>query len=284
MIADTSATPIDGEPTKAAGTVIDATGVGTVAWTEPGNARAADGSYATATHAESETKETHYLKATNFGFGIPATATVRGILVGVSRKSGSSFPQIPAAHDARARIVQGGVIKEAQDKALETPWDRNLQTQYYGGASDLWGQTWTPAQINSSEFGFALAVALPFMEVPFIGPKTRAIAEVDSIIITVAYAESSNENRVCFASRSVEFTDSGVRRQHVTDEVWGDAPAPIGMHLKAPAPGQAGRDARLLVVPSVGDFAARADAANVKLAAKVSYRPGYLHAREAAEG
>jgi hypothetical protein len=101
--------------------------------------------------------------------------------------------------------------------------------------------------------------------------------------VFLSNSEGSDESRVCFGGRSVEFTDTGVRRQQPTDEVWGDVPAPAGTLLKAPAPGEAGQDARLMVAPTVGDFATRADSAAIRARVKFSYRPGYLFAREATD-
>jgi hypothetical protein len=98
----------------------------------------------------------------------------------------------------------------------------------------------------------------------------------------VAYSEGGNENRICFAGRAVEFSDTGVRRQHVTDGVWGDL-VEDGFLPYAPPSGQAGKPVRVLVIPTVGDFGERTDSAAADLSAKVTYRPAYLFAREAAE-
>jgi hypothetical protein len=252
-VADASETPIDGEPTKAPGTVADETGVGTVAWTiSEGGGTAILGT----------TVLSHYLKATNFGFAIPS-ATILGIGLTLHLEGSS-----PLILDNRIRIVKGGAIKETVDHARSGPWELMRE---YGGLGDLWGQAWTAADINSSGFGIAISAE---------GAGSGQTARVKLISMTVAYAESSDVNRICIASRSIEFSDNGIRRQHPTDEVWGDL-VEEGFLPYAPAPGQTGQPMRALIVPSVGDFAARADAATVKPNAKVFYRPGYLFAREA---
>ena len=35
-------------------------------------------------------------------------------------------------------------------------WGAHDQTDSFGGASDLWGRSWTPADVNDSGFGVAL--------------------------------------------------------------------------------------------------------------------------------
>lgn len=265
-VADASESTIDGEPSKAPGTVEDATGVGTVAWSNPEKAKVEDESCAVAESAE--TKISHFLKATNFGFAIPVGASIRSIEARYRRKTSG------VVKDAHVRIVKGGAIQATVDRSGAKIWSNTFRIDTFGGSADLWGQTWAVSDINSSGFGIALsAEVLHTLTV-------TSVAEVDLVTLVVAYSEGGNENRVCFASRSMQFADLGISRQHVTDEAWGDVPAPEGMLLKAPAPGQAGQDARLLVIPTVGDLAARPDSASVKAAASVGYRPGYLFSRE----
>src|SRR5439155_1300364 len=65
---------------SAAGTCADATGIGTVAWTNASRAQASDNSYATAAFTASG-QASHYLKCTDFGFTIPSNGTIAGIQV-----------------------------------------------------------------------------------------------------------------------------------------------------------------------------------------------------------
>jgi hypothetical protein len=51
----------------------------------------------------------------------------------------------------------------------------------YGSSTDLWGTTWTPADINAAGFGAALAVT----EISSRGANETA--HVDHITITVHY-------------------------------------------------------------------------------------------------
>lgn len=265
-VSDTSPAPSSGAPTAAPGKAEDATGTGTVAWQIPGEL----GGYAEAALQQKAGEEaSHYLKATQFGFALPESAIILGIVASVKRRVGSAGG--PGVSDHSVKLVKAGAVG-GTDHVGAGEWTNTDVVATYGSSADLWGLTWTRAQINESGFGVAISAQ---------STATRH-ARIDAITITVYYAESANsETHICFATRSIDFTDSGVRRQHLTEEVWGDVPAPEGMLLKAPAPGQAGQSGRLLAIPSVGDLATRADSASVKLAATVSYRPGYLFAREA---
>jgi len=66
------------------GTLADDAAVGAVAWTNPGNAASSDNAYAV--FSTSGVQQSHYLKATNFGFSIPAGATIDGVAVSIERK------------------------------------------------------------------------------------------------------------------------------------------------------------------------------------------------------
>jgi hypothetical protein len=100
--------------------------------------------------------ESQYLTATDFGFSIPANATITGIEVAVSKVTPVNA-EPGTLFDLAVRIVKGGVIGSA-DRSDLTAWPNPAQTITHGGASDLWGKTWTPADINAGDFGFAIAV------------------------------------------------------------------------------------------------------------------------------
>lgn len=67
---------------RTAGTLADDSAVGTITWTTPENADDSDDTYATAAVGTS-----HYLKATNYGFNIPTSATITGVRVSVERSA-----------------------------------------------------------------------------------------------------------------------------------------------------------------------------------------------------
>ncbi|MBC7856903.1 MAG: hypothetical protein IAF94_26025 [Pirellulaceae bacterium] len=152
------------------GTLANDASIGFSSWTNTGNAAASDNSYST--NNVGPTFQTNYLKATNFGFSIPAGATIDGIVVEIERKeSGANI-----ARDNRVRIVKGGTIGST-DKASGTEWPTSDAYATYGSSSDLWGATWTASDINASNFGVVLSV---------LGLGTGT-ASVDHFRITVYY-------------------------------------------------------------------------------------------------
>ena len=229
---------LDGLPVKLPGTVADAAGVGTVTWSNPGNAKIEDGSRATAKLGTGVVS--HYLKATNFGFAIPPGSDIAGIGAVVRRRCETNG----VIYDKRVRIVKGGVIKEAQDKAnLQTAWWLPFGTSY-GGQHDLWGESWTASDINASEFGIALAAE-------HIGGSGEPLAEVDVIELLVAYYESGGASSLCFASRAIELRSDGAFRQALGDDVWGSQ-VPDGF-LPYATPGSSdGLTQRTILYPLAG--------------------------------
>lgn len=153
----------------------EAHGTSTVAWTSPGNAAAQDDVYASANVTAADVTE--YLKATGFGFAIPAGANVDGIQVEVERYASAS-PN--GAEDELVHIVKGGTVQTAANRATATDWPAGADTDTYassGGPTDLWGVAWDASDINAAGFGAAIAaVGLASVQV-----------EIDHVRITVYY-------------------------------------------------------------------------------------------------
>lgn len=156
-----------------AGTGADDSAFGSVTWSNPGNITALDNVYATASLSTSTFS--HYLKATNFGFSIPVDATIDGIVVEIERKSSVGS----AVNDNRIRIVKGGVVGTT-DRSAGAAWPTTETIASFGSSSDLWGETWTAADINASNFGVVFAA---------VGTMA-ATASVDIKQITVYFTEA----------------------------------------------------------------------------------------------
>jgi hypothetical protein len=149
---------------KFPGTGADDATVGTIAWTNPGNITALDASTADATLSFGQTS--HYLKATNFGFAIPAGATITGVLV--THLLGSLGSTIVKNS---IKLVKGGVISGSEGTT-------NSSTSF-GGATDMWGLSLTSADINAANFG---VVYSGFGR--YVGSSTL---KLDAVTITVYY-------------------------------------------------------------------------------------------------
>lgn len=158
-------------PTAGANTA----GIGTIAWATPGAVTAADATPATADGGPGG-GTSNYLVASGFGFAIPAGATVTGIVVEWLRKYTGG-----GAADAAARIVKTAV--GAADRSAAAAWPFSYTYAAFGGVSDLWGETWAPADVNAAAFGAALAAT--------VNPTTTA--EVDYCRVTVYYTPAGGE-------------------------------------------------------------------------------------------
>lgn len=82
------------------------------------------------------------------------------------------------ARDNRVRIVKGGTIGST-DKASASEWPTSDAYATYGADDDLWGETWTVADINSTGFGVAISAL-------GLGSGT---ASIDHIRVTVYFLE-----------------------------------------------------------------------------------------------
>lgn len=164
--------------TQIAGAGADDASVGTIAWANPGNITADDGTNAVAA-GMNNSEISHYLVSSSHGFSIPAGATIDGIVVEVDRHQGAT----QSMADHRLRIVKGGTIGATDRADTGTIWPTTPTTVSYGSSSDLWGETWTVSDINASNFGVALASIQP--------SGSPVQARVDFIRITVHYTEAS---------------------------------------------------------------------------------------------
>lgn len=194
---------------KFAGTCVDDATVGTIAWVNVANAQGAcDGVRASNTDSVTKNQTVcvvdtgHYLKSTNFGFAIPAGATITGIEVTVRRDSSSALFCIDGCGcgntvDNSVKIVQGGVIAGTEKADTITYWPAPLTDKTYGGAADLWGLAWTVAQINAANFGLVVSPKMKHAADGSTGHSQRG--NIDCVKITVYYTTagvSHKETRI----------------------------------------------------------------------------------------
>lgn len=124
-------------------------------------------------------KYSAYMTLTNFSMSIPAAVTICGIVVQIDRKaSGLSLGAV--VKDYQVRLVKGGSIT-GNNNASGSGWTGSETTATYGSSSDLWGSTWTPADINSGNFGIAFSAEISGLLGVFLS------ADIDNVRITVYY-------------------------------------------------------------------------------------------------
>ena len=135
--------------------------VGTVAWTNPDNITDNDGISAVASAVPAGGGITNYLQGTDFRFynvPIPDDAFIQGIRLRINRYS-SSDGTGQRLRDSIVRLMKNGVIVGDNKAVTSTNWPVDFAVRAYGGENDLWGTTWTPADINTSTFGAVLSAS-----------------------------------------------------------------------------------------------------------------------------
>lgn len=155
---------------------------GTIAWVSPSNATGGvnDNIWTEAQNLDNG-NITHYLKCTNFGFSMPATDRVDGIIVSVEwHKTGGNIK------DQNIYLVKAGIIQTGgnnRGSGANIP-DGSDVTNTYGNATDLWNVSLTPADINSSGFGVAFSLNK-------VGGGATQTARIDRVWITVYHSAGS---------------------------------------------------------------------------------------------
>lgn len=145
-----------------------------VNWTNPGNAYSSNDARAVSGNLDGTT--TDPLRCLNFGFNIPLTATVVGIQVFIERRASAGG----VVRDGSLYLVKGG-SQVGANRATTTFYTNADVTEGHGSSSDLWGTTWTPAEINAANFGTVFTATKPS------AAGAARTAQVDYIFITVSY-------------------------------------------------------------------------------------------------
>jgi len=164
------------------GTGASATGIGSVAWSNPSNAVSSNNFYATAALTKSS-NTSNWLKGTNFDFvtgvtpAIENTATIDGIVVEIEQVGPGT-----GLYDNSLKIVDEEGTIGGTDHATATLWGAEGYVSH-GSSTDAWGLTLTGADVLDSSFGAALSVRLT--------GTTSQTASVDHIRMTVYYTNPS---------------------------------------------------------------------------------------------
>jgi Tfp pilus assembly protein PilX len=198
-------------------------------WTNSGNVFSSNGSDASTTIAASG--QSANLDVTGFGFNLPAGSTITGITAEIERAA-SSFNSI---EDYDVYLLKAGA-PSGNDKASTTDWTTSDSTRTYGGSTDLWGTTWTEAQVEASNFGLRLKarnlttssrtayVDHVEIRVYYTPPPTTTIGTAATPLASVQVAGTcqfwnQNANSPCTA----------------TDKVWADTIGNAPQNLSKPA-------------------------------------------------
>ncbi|MCC7301744.1 MAG: hypothetical protein IT233_03785 [Bacteroidia bacterium] len=153
-----------------------------VGYTPATNVMSSDNVYATASHCDCCDQNTQCLFATNFGFSIPLSATINGIVAEVEKRSGPNGQM----QDNPVMILKNGT-ETGTSHSLPGNWGYTDQYYTYGSSTDLWGATWSPADINNSGFGLGFAS----ISYTCFGNNQPLVSYIDHVRITIHYTDLS---------------------------------------------------------------------------------------------
>jgi hypothetical protein len=110
----------------------------------------------------SQNNISHFLNFQNFGFAIPTDATILGLAVDL----GETVSSASTVQSDTIKFIKGGTI--GGSNVISSPANITQDASYpytvptrYGSAASLYGQAFTPSDINASNFGVAVAYKNP---------------------------------------------------------------------------------------------------------------------------
>jgi hypothetical protein len=123
-------------------------GVGTNGFTNPGNAVGPEETFCADTYGTAWSGFWN-----SFGFSIPSDATIAGIMVEIKQGWDSDPPLANSLGVTIGKSESALAVQKTGGAQTETPTcGASMPIDTYGGATDLWGLAWAPADINSASF------------------------------------------------------------------------------------------------------------------------------------
>ena len=179
-----------------------------------GNVFALDGVFATAIlglGAGGLPQASNAINTSHYNFAIPLNATITGIQVTAAVKaSAAGF-----VSDLGVLIRKAGINVGTQHRNGNL-WTTGVANQVYGSAMDLWGTTWTPADINDPGFGVAYSAGN-------YDQASGHTAYVDWLPITVFYTTPSGSGLPLGWTAGASNAGSGSAINGAFPVVFGDA-------------------------------------------------------------
>jgi len=162
--------------------VVEDGSVGVLSWASAANVVSSNNSHAYASAVIGLIGvETKMMKVSGFNFNIPVASAIDGITVEIERKASGFLYNVK---DEKVYLLKEANTTGVNRAKTGVKWSSSDGVASYGGANDLWGATWTVANINSSKFGVGLTVDVDGFA--NLLPK----ASVDNIRITVHYSST----------------------------------------------------------------------------------------------
>jgi hypothetical protein len=177
---------------KGAGSGVDDSGVGTLAWVSDDFSAALAGTevssddnvYAGTIQGGNTTS--HYLKCTNFSFtsgDVPSGATINGFEIEVRQ---FRTVAIIVASTLVKFVKAGSVV--GNDIGTATDWATSETVVTYGSSTELGGQSWTQSDVTASNFGCVISLTTAVVRT---SPSGRS-HEIDQVRIRVYYTAATS--------------------------------------------------------------------------------------------
>jgi hypothetical protein len=148
---------------------------GGIPWQNPLDALTVNGAYA---HADLDVdQQTELLRVTGYGFNLPATVTIKGVVVELKRQGANKVV------DGNIELWLDGVASD-RPKFVASGWPTKIGTHHYGQEVDTWGNDLTPELVGRP--GFGTQIWARRREDAGTGPVP---AEIESLLITIWYCE-----------------------------------------------------------------------------------------------
>jgi hypothetical protein len=152
-----------------------------------------DNVYAVATSIPASTGVSQYLKLTNWGFSLPASAVVDGIRCDWERKAQA----VSSLKTNSIKLVKAGTIAGTEQLGSDTAFYSATDATFsHGGSTSLWGTTWTDAEVNASGFGVVISVKN-------LHATVACTASIDFVRLIVAYHTADG-----LGSQTVDFLNN----------------------------------------------------------------------------
>lgn len=97
------------------------------------------------------------LRGQTFRFAVPANATIDGIVANFSLQNAADSLFVNGNVGAQLQKAGTGGVGNTPNETI--PTTSGFQTISFGAPTDLWGTTWSPADINAAGFGLGVHVA-----------------------------------------------------------------------------------------------------------------------------
>jgi hypothetical protein len=172
--------PSEGPNSAGLGGSISRSGA-TVLWSGPNNILNSDDSYATA--VAGGVANTHFIGSALHAFAIATGMAIVGILAEIELSKAAGVTTLT---DSEVYLSKDGTNPIGHSKAGTVTLTTTDTYYSYGGATDLWGITWTADEINASTFGL-------FWSGVSDGAGTF---QADHVRITVYYADPAEFSNI----------------------------------------------------------------------------------------